>query len=85
MEAGVRELRDHLSRFLAVVKGGQEITVTDHGKAVARLIPLEEPRVLDRLIEEGRVTPSRVSKRPRTGRRVRSNEPVSTLVDEQRR
>ena len=38
MEAGVRELRDHLSRYLNEVRDGNEVTVTDHGKAVARLV-----------------------------------------------
>lgn len=33
------------------------MTVTDHGKAVARLVPLDRPRPLDRLIAEGLVTP----------------------------
>ena len=57
MEAGVRELRDHLSRYLELVRDGHEVTVTDHGKAVARIVPLDQPRPLDRLIAEGLVTP----------------------------
>lgn len=40
MNVGVRELRDGLSRYLMAVRGGAELTVTDHGKAVARLVPL---------------------------------------------
>jgi prevent-host-death family protein len=84
MDVGVRELRDHLSRYLAAVGEGQEVTVTDHGKAVARLVPLEEPRVLDRLVSEGLVTPARATKRPRSGRRVAGKGSVSDLVAEQR-
>ena len=53
MEAGVKELRDNLSRYLSVVREGQEVTVTDHGKAVARLVPLDQPRLIDRLIASG--------------------------------
>ena len=60
MEAGVRELRDHLSRYLDLVRDGQEVTVTDHGKAIARLVPLDQPRPLDRLIAEGLATPAAV-------------------------
>jgi prevent-host-death family protein len=84
MEAGVRELRDHLSRYLDAVRDGQEVTVTDHGKAVARLVPLERPRALDRLIAEGLVTPARVRKRARP-RPISTSGTVSDLVAEQRR
>ena len=85
MEAGVRELRDHLSRYLDLVRAGQEVTVTDHGKAVALLVPLDRPRPLDRLIAEGLASPGRVPKRPRTGRGITSGGSVSDLVAEQRR
>jgi prevent-host-death family protein len=84
MEAGIRELRDHLSRYLGVVREGNEVTVTDHGKAVARLVPLDTPRPLDRLIAEGLATPGRTAKRPRTGRGISAKGTVSDLVAEQR-
>ena len=85
MEAGVKELREHLSRYLELVRDGQEVTVTDHGKAVARLVPLDRPRPLDRLITEGLAVPGRVPKRPRAGRGIAANGTVSDLVAEQRR
>lgn len=84
MEAGVRELRDHLSRYLDLVRDGREVTVTDHGKAVARLVPLDQPRTIDRLVAEGLVTPAPVTKRQRTPRRVTAKGTVSDLVAEQR-
>lgn len=34
---GVRELKNQLSRFLDRVKAGEEITVTEHGRPIARL------------------------------------------------
>ena len=40
---GIRELRDNLSRHLEAVKEGGELTVTEHGKPVARIVPYEEP------------------------------------------
>ncbi|MFV0306545.1 MAG: type II toxin-antitoxin system Phd/YefM family antitoxin [Desertimonas sp.] len=85
MEAGVRELRDHLSRYLAEVRDGAEITVTDHGHAVARLVPLAQPRPLDRLIAEGLVTPAKSRKQPRTPKPITTRGTVSDLVAEQRR
>ena len=83
MEAGVRELRDHLSRYLDLVKDGQE--VTDHGKAVAGLVPLDQPRAIDRLISEGLISQPTEPKRPRTDPRVSGRGTVSDLVAEQRR
>ncbi len=85
MEAGVRELRDHLSRYLEVVREGHEVTVTDHGKAVARLVPLDRPRPLDRLIAEGLVSPGRAPKRTRSGPGITTKGTVSDLVADQRR
>lgn len=83
MEAGVRELRDHLSRYLELVRGGQELTVTDHGKAVALLVPIDRPRALHRSVAEGIVTPAR-SPRQRRARPIVGGGPVSDLVAEQR-
>lgn len=84
MEAGVRELRDHLSRYLDVVRAGDEVTVTDHGKAIARLVPLDRPRPIDRLIAEGLVTAASTPKRRRSGKAIRARGTVSDLVAEQR-
>lgn len=84
MEAGVREFRDHLSRYLSVVRDGNEVTVTDHGKAVARLVPLDQPRVIDRLVSEGVISPATRNKRPRGTPRVSATGTVSDLVAEQR-
>jgi prevent-host-death family protein len=84
MEVGIKELRDHLSRYLEAVRDGREVTVTDHGKAVALLVPLDRPRPLDRLVAEGLVAPARRPKRPRLGPTVIASGTVSDLVAEQR-
>ena len=83
-QAGVRELRDHLSRYLEIVRDGTEVTVTDHGKAVARLVPLDQPRVIDRLIAEGLISSAESTKQKRPVRRIRTKGTVSDLVAEQR-
>lgn len=86
MEAGIRELRDHLSRYLDAVSEGHEVTVTDRGKAVARLVPLDRPRALDRLIAaEGLMVLGRSPKRRRSGARTAAAGTVSDFVAEQRR
>jgi len=81
----VRELRDHLSRYLEIVREGQEVTVTDHGNAVARLIPLNQPRAIDRLINDGTISPAKQPKRRRTAPRINARGTVSDLVAEQRK
>lgn len=88
MNIGVRELRDGLSRHLQMVREGQEITVTDHGKPVARLVPINQESPLERLIAEGVVT--RASNRGSRGMlpepiKPRSGMTVSDLISEQRR
>ena len=58
---GVRELRQNLSVYLARVKGGATLTVTEHGHVVAILGPAP-PRtddLVERLVVEGRATPAR--------------------------
>ncbi|OHV34339.1 MULTISPECIES: type II toxin-antitoxin system Phd/YefM family antitoxin [Pseudofrankia] len=83
MDVGIRELRDNLSRHLAEVRAGHTLTITDHGRAIARLVPVTEPTPLERLIAEGLVEPAR-SRTRATPRPVDANGPVSDLVSEQR-
>jgi prevent-host-death family protein len=37
---GVAELKASLSEFLARVKGGEEVVITERGRPIARLVPL---------------------------------------------
>ena len=84
MKVGIRELRDGLSRHLAAVRRGHSVTITEHGRVIARIVPAGAPTPLERLIAEGRVRPARKSKRL-------SRDPVpiagtvSDLVTDQRR
>ncbi len=41
---GVRELRQNASKYLRLVEAGETIEVTDRGRPVAHLTPLEEPK-----------------------------------------
>ncbi|MGI8517923.1 MAG: type II toxin-antitoxin system Phd/YefM family antitoxin [Acidimicrobiia bacterium] len=54
---GVRELRRYASRWLARVRAGETFVVTDRGRPVARLSPIEEQAGYERLIAEGRIAP----------------------------
>lgn len=52
---GVRELRQHASRYLARVAAGESIEVTDRGQPVAHLVPVTGDRWAD-LLASGRVS-----------------------------
>ena len=84
MDVGVRELRDGLSRHLASVREGHTITVTDHGRPVARIVPFGVATRLEQLIAEGRVTPARRRRRPLLSP-IKTTGTVSDLIDEQHR
>ncbi len=84
-EVGVRELHDHLSRYIQQVQGGTEIVVTMRGSRVARLVPVDERDPLADLRARGLVREP-ASPRMRSRRsRIATTEPVSDLVAEQRR
>jgi prevent-host-death family protein len=85
VEVGIRELRGRLSDYLARVRAGDEIVVTDRGTAFARIVPIASGRAIDRAVAEGLVTPASLPGRTRPLRRVRSRGTVSDLVAEQRR
>ena len=42
--AGVREARQNLSALLDEVKKGREVVITEHGRPVAKLVPMNRPR-----------------------------------------
>lgn len=44
-KAGIREIREHLSRYLRrVTRNHEEITITDRDQPIARLVPVAEGR-----------------------------------------
>ncbi|MDQ2680218.1 MAG: type II toxin-antitoxin system prevent-host-death family antitoxin [Candidatus Eremiobacteraeota bacterium] len=59
---GVRELKQHLSQYLARVRDGERLLVSDRGKVVALISPAgpapeeELPQTLADLVREGKVT-----------------------------
>src|SRR3954471_14053256 len=84
VEVGVRELRNNFSRYLDRVRDGEELVVTDRGRAIARMLPVETERVLDRLIAEGVVTRAKQPKR-QANKPLKIKGTVSDLVADQRR
>lgn len=83
MDVGIRDLRAHLSRYVEQVKAGEEIVVTEHGKPVARLLPMNGERKIDRLTREGVVIPAR-SRSDWLPEPIKARGTLSDIVIEQR-
>jgi prevent-host-death family protein len=91
ISAGIKELKNNLSRYLALVKRGEDIMITDRGKAVARIIQ-EGPKnksireALSPLIVKGLITlPSQGIDNEITALVEVPDKPVSEMAIEDRR
>jgi prevent-host-death family protein len=54
---GIRELKTHLSRHLKRVRSGTRLLVTERGRSIATISPVQAPADLDwahQLVAEGR-------------------------------
>jgi prevent-host-death family protein len=70
-EIGVRELKSRLSAHLGRVKAGETLVVTERGRPIAKLVPVEAsalPTPIARLLASGQATWS--------GQRVPSFDPL---------
>ena len=53
---GIRELKTHLSRHLKRVRAGARLLVTEHGRSIATINPVDAPADVDwahQLVAEG--------------------------------
>jgi prevent-host-death family protein len=60
--AGVRELKDNLSRYIRRVESGERVAITAHGRVVAELVPPgagrgARPSRFDELVQSGVIRP----------------------------
>jgi prevent-host-death family protein len=55
---GVRELRQQASRYLREVGRGDSIEVTDHGRPIARLVPIPRSSGAEALLATGQLSPA---------------------------
>jgi len=83
---GVRELRQHASRYLERVKAGESVEVTQRGELVALLVPPEPATgARQRLIAVGRLIPATRPFAPSPRVRAPSGAPdTSTALDDLR-
>jgi prevent-host-death family protein len=78
---GLRDLRHHTSEVLARVRHGETIDVTEHGRLIARIVPVGEREptpVLARLVESGRAT---LARRPGYRPQMRPGDGTDALSD----
>jgi len=78
---GLRDLRHHTSEVLARVRHGEIIDVTEYGRLIARIVPVEDRQptpVLARLVESGRAT---LARRPGYRPRMRPGDGTDLLSD----
>ena len=55
---GIRELRQYASTWLREVEDGESFEVTDRGRPVALLVPIQPGGELERLTAAGRLSPA---------------------------
>jgi prevent-host-death family protein len=80
---GVRELRQHASRYLSRVKSGETVEVTERGQLIALLVPPNPGQgARERLIADGGLIPSSGVLRP--PRRVEAGRASEAVLDELR-
>ena len=54
---GIRELKAHLSRYVASARAGERIVITARGEQVAELVPVSgELQTLAQLAQQGRLS-----------------------------
>ena len=77
----IATLKASLSEFLAGVKAGEEVIVTDRGRPVARIVPYASGGgELDDLVRTGQVRRSRGSPPPGFWERPRPADPDGLLL-----
>jgi antitoxin (DNA-binding transcriptional repressor) of toxin-antitoxin stability system len=91
INAGVKEIKNSLSRYLARVKEGEDVIITERGKPVARIIMENREKKSIRtallpLIESGTVVlPSSGLNKKHFAPKEIPGKPVSEMVIEDRR
>ena len=91
ISAGIKELKNNLSRYLTLVKGGEVILITERGRAIARIIQAAPKNksireALGPLIVKGLITlPSQGIDKEITAPVEVPGKPVSEMAIEDRR
>ena len=81
---GIRELRANLSGYVSAVKLGRSYTLTEHGKPVARLVPVPGASAYEKLVQDGVIQPS-YNELSALEPPLQAQGTVSDLIGDQRR
>lgn len=83
---GIRDFRRHLGAYLQRVKDGEDVVITDRGKIVAKVVPVDRMSKREELIARGVITPAKRPRRPTDVERlVAAEHPLSEEIIRQRR
>ena len=91
ISAGIKEVKNNLSRLLTQVKAGEEILITERGRPIVRIVKENHGdksirAALGTLVQRGLITlPSRSILRDRISAIEVQGKPVSEMVIEGRR
>jgi prevent-host-death family protein len=93
ISAGVKNVKDNLSRYLASLKQGEEVVITERARPIARIIKKDPSKksirsTLSHLVQQGSITlPSTTTKWEETPMPTMtlSGKPILEMVVEDRR
>ncbi|OPX38045.1 MAG: hypothetical protein B1H11_05105 [Desulfobacteraceae bacterium 4484_190.1] len=91
ISAGIKHVKNNLSRLLAQVKAGEEILITERGRPIARIVKEDQEgkstrAALERLAQRGLITlPSRSILKGLASATKVQGRPASEMVIEDRR
>jgi len=85
---GIRELKAHASALVRLAASGEALTITDRGRPVARIVPVQgDDRWWDSLIEAGALVPAKrdllqlLEETPPPGLRPGERSPSQALTE----
>jgi len=87
VEVSVTDFRAELASWIQAARDGDDVTITEHGTPVARLVTIDAATTIDELTDRGIIARSSAPKRKSAGMRGRakSTSSVADLLVEQRR
>ena len=56
MRVGIRELKQNASSVIRRVANGESVEVTDRGRPVARIVPMQAADPYDRMVADGEIS-----------------------------
>jgi len=82
--AGVAQLKARLSDYLKRVKAGEEVIVTERGKAIARMVPVTRsgptPAEYEEMVRAGIIRPAKKRLGPEFLEAARASDPKGAVL-----